>query len=113
MANFGALGTLRNAYRTLNKPSTSALVRSVSVNKNFRNSRNQTRVIASKFDTSKSSRKTICTVATQTLSSTRESSPEKAGHRRLDPVSGQHFRINNLQGFNHKPPIREAFSRFS
>jgi hypothetical protein len=78
MANFGALGTLRHAYRTLNKPSTSALVRSVSVNKNFRNSRNQTHVIASKLDTSKSSRKTICTVA-QTLSSTRESSPEKAG----------------------------------
>jgi hypothetical protein len=26
MANFGALGTLRHAYRTLNKPSTSALV---------------------------------------------------------------------------------------
>jgi hypothetical protein len=25
MANFGALGTLRHAYRTLNKPSTSAL----------------------------------------------------------------------------------------
>jgi hypothetical protein len=25
MANFGALETLRNAYRTLNKPSTSAL----------------------------------------------------------------------------------------
>ena len=41
MANFGALGTLRHAYRTLNKPSTSALVRSVSV-KNFRSSRNQT-----------------------------------------------------------------------
>jgi len=55
MANFGALGTLRHAYRTLNKPSTSALVRSVSVNKNFRNSRNQTHVIASKLDTSKSS----------------------------------------------------------
>jgi hypothetical protein len=31
MANFGALGTLRHAYRTPNKPSTSALVRSVSV----------------------------------------------------------------------------------
>ena len=29
MANFGALGTLRNAYQTLNKPSTSALVTSV------------------------------------------------------------------------------------
>ena len=42
MANFGALGTLRHAYRTLNKPSTSALVRSVSVNRNFGNSRNQT-----------------------------------------------------------------------
>jgi hypothetical protein len=26
MANFGALGTLRNAYRTLIKPSTSALL---------------------------------------------------------------------------------------
>jgi hypothetical protein len=50
MANFGALGTLRHAYRTLNKPSTSALVRSVSVNKNFRNSRNQTLVITSKLD---------------------------------------------------------------
>ena len=29
MANFGALGTLRNAYRTLNKPSTSALLPSI------------------------------------------------------------------------------------
>jgi hypothetical protein len=35
MANFGALGTLRHAYQTLNKPSTSALVRSVSVSKQF------------------------------------------------------------------------------
>jgi len=26
MANFGALGTLRHAYRTLNRPSTSALI---------------------------------------------------------------------------------------
>ena len=31
MANFGALGTLRNAYQTLIKPSTSALLRSRSV----------------------------------------------------------------------------------
>jgi hypothetical protein len=59
MANFGALGTLRHTYRTLNKPPTSALVRSVSVNKNFRNSRNQTHVITSKLDTSKGSRKTM------------------------------------------------------
>jgi hypothetical protein len=29
MANFGALETLRNAYRTLNKPSTSALLPSI------------------------------------------------------------------------------------
>jgi hypothetical protein len=35
MANFGALGTLRNAYQTLIKPSTSALVRSASVSKRF------------------------------------------------------------------------------
>jgi hypothetical protein len=50
------------------------------VNKNFRNSRNQTHIIITiKLDTSKSSRKTICTVAAQTLSVTRESSPEKAG----------------------------------
>jgi hypothetical protein len=32
MANFGALGTLRHAYRTLIKPSTSALVQRVASN---------------------------------------------------------------------------------
>ena len=35
MANFGALGTLRHAYQTLNKPSTSALARSLPLSNRF------------------------------------------------------------------------------
>lgn len=39
MANFGALGTLRHAYRTLIKPSTSALAQSVSLSNRFSGTR--------------------------------------------------------------------------
>ena len=41
MANFGALETLRNAYRTLNKPSTSALLSSTSTLRFRGNTRNR------------------------------------------------------------------------
>jgi hypothetical protein len=73
MANFGALGTLRHAYRTLIKPSTSALVRSVQLSKRFSVLGKSENVIVRKRDTNQAPRR-LCLVA-----ATKESSPEKAG----------------------------------
>jgi hypothetical protein len=40
-------------------------------------------------------------------------SPEKAGVRRFDPVSGHHLESIAYKAINQKPSIREAFTCFA